>query len=71
MWDVEPDTYHAGNADKIVSYTLENTKPGSIILMHPLCGESCVADREALPKIINGLKEEGFSFVTVSELLEQ
>ncbi len=69
MWDVEPDTYASGQSDKIIQYTLENTKPGSIILMHPFCGADCDADREALPAIIDQLQADGYRFVTVSQLL--
>jgi len=69
MCDVEPDTYVAGNTEKIIQYTLEHTKPGSIILLHPFCEKECIADREALPKVIDGLLEQGYTFVTVSELL--
>jgi chitin deacetylase len=69
MWNVEPDTYVAGNAEAIVSYTLENTKPGSIILLHPFCKTQCEADREALPKIIDGLRSQGYTFVTIEDLL--
>lgn len=70
MWDVEPDTYVAGNSEQIIKYTLENTKPGSIILIHPFCQADCAADREALPQIIDELKTEGYEFVTVSQLLK-
>lgn len=66
-WDVEPDTYYS-TKDEIVTYTLEHTKPGSIILMHPFC-DSCGADREALLDIIDRLKTQGYTFVTVGELL--
>lgn len=69
MWDVEPDTYVSGDKDAIVAYTLENTKPGSIILLHPFCKEQCRADREALPIIIDQLKSKGYQFVTASEIL--
>lgn len=68
-WDVEPDTYVGGDAKAIVQYTLEHTKNGSIILLHPFCKDACAADREALPQIIDGLKDRGFRFVTVSQLL--
>jgi len=70
MWDVEPDTYFSGNSEAIVKYTLENTQPGSIILIHPFCKVECEADRVALPQIIDGLKEKGYTFVTISELLK-
>lgn len=69
MWNVEPDTYFSGNADLIKQHVLEKTTPGSIILMHPFCKTTCEADRQALPGIIDGLKAQGYSFVTVSKLL--
>lgn len=69
MWDVEPDTYAGGDAGNITSYTLDHVRPGSIILLHPFCEKSCAKDREALPEIIDGLLEKGYTFVTVSELL--
>lgn len=51
-----------------MNYTLEHTRQGSIILIHPLC-EACTSDREALERIVDGLKSDGYRFVTVSELL--
>lgn len=69
-WDVEPDTYVAGNSEAITSYTLNHVRPGSIILLHPFCEKECAADREALPKIIDGLKEKGYVFVTVNKLMK-
>jgi peptidoglycan-N-acetylglucosamine deacetylase len=67
-WDVEPDTYVAGDAVKIAQYTLNNVHPGSIILLHPFCEKECADDRDALPNIIEGLQSQGYKFVTVSEL---
>jgi chitin deacetylase len=67
MWDVEPDTY-GNSTDFLVSNTLKNTQPGSIIILHPFC-KSCINQRESIIKIINGLQEKGYRFVTVSELL--
>jgi peptidoglycan-N-acetylglucosamine deacetylase len=69
MWDLEPETHFSGNVDLIVKDVLENTRPGSIILLHPFCGKDCEASREALPEIIRGLKAKGYGFVTISELL--
>ena len=68
-WDLEPDTYFPGDAARIEAYVVAAAAPGSIILMHPLCGQACSADRAALPGIIKGLKVRGYSFVTVSQLL--
>ena len=70
MWDLEPDTYFAGDAPRIEEYVLGGAAPGSIILLHPLCGQACAADRAALPGIIKGLKARGYAFVTVSQLLK-
>jgi peptidoglycan-N-acetylglucosamine deacetylase len=70
MWDVEPDTYYQGDVEEIVRYTIDATRSGSIVLMHPFCEETCAADREALPRIIDALRGDGYVFVTIHELLE-
>jgi peptidoglycan/xylan/chitin deacetylase (PgdA/CDA1 family) len=75
-WDVQPDSYALDleeGDEKIqflVNNTLQNTKPGSIILLHPFCN-SCVSARKALGQIIDGLREKGYRFVVISELLEK
>lgn len=52
----------------IVDRTLAGARPGSIILLHVMA-RSRDASRAALPGIIAGLREQGYRFVTVSELL--
>jgi chitin deacetylase len=69
MVDVEPDTYGT-TAEFLVQYAIEHTKSGSIILLHPSC-ESCNEQRKAVPLIIDALKEKGYTFVTVSDLLSR
>ncbi|MEW6126782.1 MAG: polysaccharide deacetylase family protein [Acidobacteriota bacterium] len=70
MWDVEPNTFPEidKDAEKTVEYTIANTKPGSIILLHVMY-EGREASMKAVPGIIQGLKAQGFTFKTVSELL--
>lgn len=74
MWDVEPDTYLPSNLSEeekakfLVQYTVANTQPGSIVLLHPFC-QNCGSDRQALGQIIDQLQAKGYRFVTVSELL--
>lgn len=68
MWDVEPEI--AEDADAFVAHVVEQTRSGSIILMHVMY-ESRAISREALPGIVTGLRERGFEFVTVSELLKE
>jgi peptidoglycan/xylan/chitin deacetylase (PgdA/CDA1 family) len=41
-------------------------RPNDIILFHDIHSNTA----EALPKIIQGLKERGFTFTTVNELLQ-
>jgi peptidoglycan/xylan/chitin deacetylase (PgdA/CDA1 family) len=69
--DVEPESYTeiAADADRIVEHVLPKTRPGSIILLHVMA-ESRAESRKAIPGIIQGLLEQGYSFVTVSELLD-
>ena len=69
MWDVDPDTDYPRQAQLLKQYTLDHVKPGSIILLHALCGTDCAAGREALPSIIDTLRAEGYRFLTIGELL--
>lgn len=68
--DVEPESYPdvGASAEKITQHVLERARPGSIILLHVMfpSGEET---RKALPGIIHGLKDRGYRFATVSELL--
>ncbi|MEU0883158.1 polysaccharide deacetylase family protein [Lentzea sp. NPDC005914] len=70
MWDVEPDSEGTPVAQQIETDVLEETRPGSIILLHPMY-QSREETRKALKPIIAGLKERGFRFVTVSALLNE
>jgi chitin deacetylase len=72
MWDIEPDMdpQIAPDADKIAQHVLSRTRPGSIVLLHVMYrsrGESM----KAVKKIIEGLRAQGYSFKTVSELLAE
>ncbi|MDX3660534.1 polysaccharide deacetylase family protein [Streptomyces sp. ID05-26A] len=68
MWDVEPDSANNPTAQEITQRTLRETRPGSIILLHPMYG-SREQTRQALKPVITGLKERGYRFLTVSALL--
>ena len=70
MWDVEPDSAGTPTAQQIEQETLNLTKPGSIILLHPMY-QGRDQTRQALKPIIGKLKERGYRFVTVSALLGQ
>ena len=70
MWDVEPDSdpETASSAERIVSETLSDVRPGSIILLHVMY-QSGAPSLAAVPEIIDSLQAEGYRFVTVSELI--
>lgn len=66
-WDVEPDSFGT-ESNFMVQHTVEHVHNGSIILLHPFCA-SCSGQRDAIPNIIDALHEQGYTFVTISELL--
>jgi peptidoglycan-N-acetylglucosamine deacetylase len=70
-WDVEPDSHPevAASADRIVAHVLEEVEPGSIILLH-IMYPSRRESLRAVQGVVQGLKERGYRFLTVSELVE-
>lgn len=71
MWDIEPETFAetAVSAEKISDHVMQRVRPGSIILLHVMYA-SREESRKSLELIITGLKQKGFAFATVSELLK-
>ena len=69
-WDVEPDSDARATAGEIAQRAVQNTRPGSIILLHVMYPNR-VESLKAVGTIINDLKERGYEFVTVSELLAE
>ncbi|HYG56608.1 MAG TPA: polysaccharide deacetylase family protein [Symbiobacteriaceae bacterium] len=69
-WDVEPESYPevAVSAERIAGHVQQNARPGSIILLHVMYGSRAESVRAVRP-IVEGLRAEGYRFVTVSELL--
>lgn len=65
QWSIDSIDWKRPDSQKLISRVLQKSKPGGIILMHTGLDNT----REALPDIILGLKEKGYVFVTVSELL--
>jgi peptidoglycan/xylan/chitin deacetylase (PgdA/CDA1 family) len=58
------------DAESIRDRVFKKVHPGSIIALHD-GGANCAATIAAVPIIIDGLKAEGYTFVTISELLEK
>ena len=65
QWDVDSLDWKDLSAGQITNRILNGVKPGSIVLMHN-DGKNTLA---ALPAIIEGLKNKGYSFVTIGELI--
>lgn len=73
-WNLGPDSHSTRavkkEAESIAQYVLDNVQPGSIILLHVMY-ENGEASRQALPLIIRGLQQQGYAFLTISELLKR
>jgi len=69
-WDVEPETFPevAKSTEEITKYVLGHTQNGSIILLHVMYDPQKKSMNSVKP-VIEGLKQKGFRFVTVSELI--
>jgi peptidoglycan glcNAc deacetylase len=65
MWDVDSLDWKSKNEAAILTEIQRQTTDGSIILMHDIHQTSV----NSLPKVIEYLQGQGYSFVTVSELL--
>ena len=67
-WTVGAKDYETGTtADFIKERVLDRTAPGAIILLH----QDTSATAAALPAIIDGLRAQGYTFVTVSQMLSR
>lgn len=68
MWSVDSQDWKS-SSEGIINNVLKQAKSGGIILMHDGGGDRS-ATVQALPTIIKKLKEQGYTFVTVPELLK-
>lgn len=66
LWNVDTLDWKYKSANRIVKNATKNLKDGNIILMHDTHKQTL----EALPKIIQIVKEQGYECVTVSEMKE-
>ena len=67
LWSMSPWHGPHPTAADLVSHTLQECEPGSIILLHDSRGDRSQIV-EALPAIISGLRSKGYRFLTVSQL---
>ena len=67
QWSVDPEDWRVRDAAKVADAVLSVVEPGDIILLH----DSLETSVEAALRIVDALQEQGYTFVTVRELLER
>lgn len=67
LWSIDTLDWSQMEKDNIVKNVLDNVRPGEIILMHS--NEDKKATVEALPAVIQGLKQRGYQIVGLDQLL--
>ncbi|MEW8957032.1 polysaccharide deacetylase family protein [Clostridium sp.] len=67
LWSIDTLDWSKRDKDNILSNVTDNIRPGDIILMHTSLDTEATA--EALPLIIDYLKENNFNIVTLDKLL--
>lgn len=72
-WSVSVNDAHAASAQVVADRIMQRTHPGSIIVLHD--GDEMRYERDrtvlldAVPQIVERLKAEGYTFVTVPQML--
>jgi peptidoglycan/xylan/chitin deacetylase (PgdA/CDA1 family) len=65
LWSVDTRDWESRNADKVYNQAISNVRDGSIILMHDIYGSTV----QAAARIISELKRQGYTLVTVEQLV--
>ncbi|MFE2974439.1 polysaccharide deacetylase family protein [Streptomyces sp. NPDC059258] len=69
QWDVVSGDAFATDADAVAEQVLDGVRPGSLVVMH--CTRSAApATEAAVRRIVPELRERGYRFVKVSELMD-
>lgn len=70
LWDVAPDDWALRQADAIARDVLADVRPGSVVLLHDGGGDRSPTVA-ALPPIIEGLLERGYTFGRADDMLNR
>ena len=65
LWSLDPKDWSTRDADKSYSRIMEQTRDGEIILLHDIHPQTI----DAAIRVIPALKAQGYTFVTVDELI--
>ncbi|MEH2312729.1 MAG: polysaccharide deacetylase family protein [Nostoc sp.] len=69
LWSSDSVDYSRPAVPKLINNVFRKSKPGGIVLMHDGGGNRSKTV-QALPEIIANFRKQGYSFVTIPELLE-
>jgi peptidoglycan/xylan/chitin deacetylase (PgdA/CDA1 family) len=67
LWSIDPEDWTGRPADEIVESVVSEAESDSIVLLHD--GRGAATTVEAVPRILATLRERGFLFVSISEVL--
>lgn len=71
MWSVDTNDWSGATANEVLTRTHQNISPGGIVLQHNFKVPGRLDGTvKALPKMIDQLREKGYEFVTVDELIK-
>lgn len=68
-WNINPNDWENPGTEKIVNTVMKETTNGDVVLLH--ASDSVKQTADALETILPGLKNKGFTFVPITELISQ
>lgn len=68
LWSIDPKDWQRPSVAQVVNTVTNTVEPGSIVLLHD--GQYPLPTPQAVGQIIDNLRAKGYTFVTISELLE-
>jgi peptidoglycan/xylan/chitin deacetylase (PgdA/CDA1 family) len=66
LWSVDPEDWKYRDADTVYNHVMSRTRDGSIVLLHDIHATTV----QAAAKIVPALKAEGYTMVTVDQLIK-
>jgi len=71
FWSIQPEGQRPASAERQVAHVLRRAHPGAIVDLHDAEGTPAAPQRllQALPALLDGLRERGYAFTTVADLL--
>ena len=66
LWSVDPEDWRGEDADRVARHIIDHTRDGDIVLAHDIYPTTV----EGVLRAADRLREQGFAFVTVEQLLE-